>query len=93
MKVRIEGYNVVFDLSDEDEEVVDYVLDQIDDRIDEEVSDIEIDELEIDRTKKIVKIPNILQIAVERIIEEKQADMQYERKHEEDMDIESGANI
>jgi len=83
MKVSIkeDGLYLVFDLSDENQEVADYVLDQLNDRIDEELKELVIEEMDIDREKRTVVVTNVIADAVQRIIEEKQADMDFEEKN------------
>ena len=70
------------DLSEYPKEVTDYVLDQISDRL--ETTDLFTEmEIEVNHDKQTVKFTSPIVELIQRIIEEKEADMTYEEKHEE----------
>ena len=80
----INGINLEIDLSDLDEEVRDYVTSQLPDRLDDRdiVLDV-IDNIELDIKDGIVTVTSFILEMIQKTIEEKQHDIEHERKHGE----------
>jgi hypothetical protein len=85
MKVKMTSWlDMEIDLSEFPKEISDYVLDQLEDRLSDsnEVTDIVKEtEIEKDYTKQILKVQAVIPEIVQKIIEEKEADMEFESKH------------
>ncbi len=75
---------VEIDLSEYPQEVVDYVGDQMEDRVTDSQAIMDMvaeAENEIDYKSKKIKFASPIINLIMKIIEEKQADMEYEQKH------------
>lgn len=84
MKTEIRGSDLVITLDKESQDVADYVLDQFEDRLTgAEIQDvIENRELELDYENKSITVTNIIAELIQRAIEEKEHDIEWEAKHQ-----------
>jgi hypothetical protein len=73
--------DVTVDLADEPKEVSDYVLDQIGDRVDTEEDLQNVGEVAVDYDKQTLSYSDPVIQLVQRIIDEKYADMEQEEQH------------
>ena len=85
MKVRmLDWLQMELDLSEHPKEVSDYVFDQLPDRLNAQETTIReiVDEMELDSDydKQIITVTTLVPELVQRIIEEKEADMNFEKR-------------
>ncbi len=85
MKVRLDGNDIVLDLSDEDPEVADYAMDQFEDRL----TGMEFENLlhqreqNLDYEKRTITVTNLIEQLVQEAIDEAKHDKEWEEKHNE----------
>ena len=90
MSMKVKALNELtleYDLAEYPKEVSDYVFDQIEDRLADSLEVMEIveaTEFEINYEKQTIQFSGVIQEMLQKIIEEKEADMAYEAKHEDD---------
>lgn len=82
VKVKVDGLDLVLDLSEYSSSVTDYVLDQFEDRLPDIIDIITNAEIDQNYKKKTITITNVLLELVNQIVEEKEYDEEREKRQE-----------